>query len=96
MTCSRSVCNAYLGCVDVEWKELETFVELAGTKSAEEGDYETVKVTHLHAACAGFAPFLFDVKDNMTFRDFEVCCTRVLTSFSRDKDLIKKWVKRQV
>ena len=87
--------QAYLLCSDVEWKELETFVELASTKSAEEGDYETVKVTHLHAACAGFAPFLFEVKVDTTFKAFKLCCSRVLTSFSRDKDLIQKWVMCQ-
>ena len=79
-------------CVGEEWRELETFVELAGTKSAEE-DYETVKVTHLHVACAGFAPFLFEIKDNMTIKDFGKLCSTVLMAFSRDKNLIHKWVK---
>ena len=95
MICHKNM-HAYLPCSDVEWKELETFVELAGTKSAEEGDYETVKVTHLHAACAGFAPFLFEVTVDSTFKAFRSCCSRVLTSFGRDKDLIQKWVKRQL
>ena len=77
----------------IERKELETFVDLAEAKSLEEGDLETVKVTHLHAACDGFAPLLFDVDKITKFQYLQERCQTVFSSFSRDKELISKWVR---
>jgi hypothetical protein len=73
-----------------EWKEMETFVELAGTKSTE-GDLETTKINHLHAACAGFAPLLFELRPDATFSDLQHSCKKVFAAFDRDQELIRKW-----
>eukprot|EP00118_Oscarella_pearsei_P024152 m.300392 g.300392 ORF g.300392 m.300392 type:complete len:777 (+) comp40798_c0_seq2:3410-5740(+) len=78
-----------------EWKELETFVELVGTRSSAEGDFETIKVAHLRAACAGFSSLLFDVKENVNLDQFQASCKTVFSKLSRDKNIPKKWCDTQ-
>ncbi|XP_065845272.1 E3 ubiquitin-protein ligase rnf213-alpha-like isoform X2 [Oscarella lobularis] len=74
-----------------EWKELETFVELAGTRSSAEGDYEAIKVAHLRAACSGFSSLLFDIRADILLDQFQVACKAVFNKLERDKDIPKKW-----
>jgi hypothetical protein len=75
-----------------EWNELESFVELAGTKLSGEGDYEAVKVAHLRGACAGYVHLLFDVGPQATFLELFEACTKVFECLQRDPQLPTKWV----
>eukprot|EP00118_Oscarella_pearsei_P021368 m.239300 g.239300 ORF g.239300 m.239300 type:complete len:5831 (+) comp40181_c2_seq5:266-17758(+) len=78
-----------------EWKELETFVELAGTRSSEEGDLEAVKVADLRAACAGFAPLLFDLRKDSNLSQIVRACHAVFEKLERDDQISQKWVDTQ-
>ncbi|XP_065845291.1 E3 ubiquitin-protein ligase rnf213-alpha-like isoform X3 [Oscarella lobularis] len=77
-----------------EWKELETFVELAATTA--EGDFETTKLASLRAACGGFSPFLFGPQSETelkfdNFEDFLSACRRVFSRLEQDKLFPQKW-----
>ncbi|XP_065826355.1 E3 ubiquitin-protein ligase RNF213-like isoform X3 [Oscarella lobularis] len=74
-----------------EWKELETFVELAGTRSSAEGDFEAFKVAHLRAACAGFSPLLFDFKEDVDLNQFLKACKSVFDKLAGDQQIPQKW-----
>ncbi|XP_065826351.1 E3 ubiquitin-protein ligase RNF213-like isoform X2 [Oscarella lobularis] len=74
-----------------EWKELETFVELAGTRSSAEGDFEAFKVAHLRAACAGFAPLLFNLDEDVDLDQFLKACRSVFDKLAGDQQIPQKW-----
>ena len=74
-----------------EWKELETFVELAGTRSSAEGDFEAFKVAHLRAACAGFAPLLFNLDKDVDLDQFLKACRSVFDKLAGDQQIPQKW-----
>jgi hypothetical protein len=75
-----------------EWKELETFVELAGAKSSGKGDYEVMRVAHLHAACSGYSRLLYGVTQEAKFNKLQRACRKVFTFLDRDPQLPRKWV----
>ena len=73
------------------WKELETFVELAGTRSSEEGDFEAMKVSHLRAACSGFSVLLFEINEKSSLSDLQKALKIVFEKLKRDEKLPVKW-----
>ena len=77
----------------IEWRELETFVDLATAKLSEEGDYEVSKVAHLYGACAAFAPLLFNVQRLASFANLQEACRTVFDFFAGDSHLPTKWVR---
>ena len=79
----------------LEWRELETFVELAGTRSSAEGDYEAMKVAHLRAACVGFSAFLFEIDEDASLSDLQEACITVFRKLERDSKIPAKWSSSQ-
>ncbi|KAL3881537.1 hypothetical protein ACJMK2_027969, partial [Sinanodonta woodiana] len=72
-------------------KELKVFVDLASI-SAAEGDLEIDKVNCLHAAITGYAPLIFDLKENSDYKTLLEKCTMVWEALDADPKLPEKLV----
>ncbi|XP_033741838.1 E3 ubiquitin-protein ligase rnf213-alpha-like [Pecten maximus] len=70
-------------------KELKVFVDLA-TISAGEGDIEIAKVRCLHSATTGYAPLIFNLTDDIGYKDFLNKCELVWKELEADPNLHKK------
>ncbi|XP_021363650.1 E3 ubiquitin-protein ligase rnf213-alpha-like, partial [Mizuhopecten yessoensis] len=70
-------------------KELKVFVDLASI-SAGEGDIEIDKVRCLHSATTGYAPLIFNLTDDIGYKDFLKKCEMVWKELDADPNLPKK------
>ncbi|XP_021363666.1 E3 ubiquitin-protein ligase rnf213-alpha-like isoform X2 [Mizuhopecten yessoensis] len=70
-------------------KELKVFVDLASI-SAGEGDIEIAKVRCLHSATTGYAPLIFNLTDDIGYKDFLKKCKMVWKELDADPNLPKK------
>eukprot|EP00058_Branchiostoma_floridae_P013669 XP_002599157.1 hypothetical protein BRAFLDRAFT_68766 [Branchiostoma floridae] len=70
-------------------KELKVFVDLASI-SAGESDIEVDKVNCLLSAGVGYAPLIYDLKEESDFDALMKCCRHFWTALEKDKHLPKK------
>ena len=80
-------------------QELKVLVDLA-LISAGESDMETDRISGLHTSCLGFAPLIFDLKENQGYKvNFDLlmkACEPVWKAVEADKRLPQKLVRNEV
>ena len=72
-------------------QELKVFVDLAMI-SAGETDMEVDRVSCFHRAATGYAPFIFELKGNVGYRELLGMTQKVWKALETDADLPKKLV----
>ena len=80
-------------------KELKVLVDLA-LISAGESDIETDRISSLHTSCLGFAPLIFDLKENqehkVNFDELMKACEPVWKAVEADQSLPQKLVRNDL
>ena len=75
----------------IDMQELKVFVDLAMI-SAGETDMEVDRVSCFHRAATGYAPFIFELKGNVGYKELLVMTQKVWKALKMDNDLPKKLV----
>ena len=73
-------------------QELKVLVDLA-IISAGETDMETDRITCLHTSCLGFAPLIFDLKEEFGFDELMEGCEPIWSAVESDPNLPRKLVR---
>lgn len=73
-------------------KEVKVLVDLAMISAEGQGDMEVQKVKCLHATATGYGPLIYELKQEMGFREFLPLCQAVWRVLEIDKDLPDKFV----
>ncbi|VDI31555.1 Hypothetical predicted protein [Mytilus galloprovincialis] len=66
--------------------ELKVFVDLAYNSSGDDG-MDITRVTSFRAAVTGYAPLIFEMKENCDYRQFILLCTKVWRAMQANKCL---------
>ena len=61
--------------------------------AAGQGDLEVERVSCLHSAVTGYAPFIYDLRKDTNFEDFMKLCEHVWHALKNDKNLPTKLVR---
>ena len=61
--------------------------------AAGQGDLEVERVSCLHAAATGFAPFIYDLHEDTDFKHFMTLCNHVWHALANDPNLPMKLVR---
>lgn len=72
--------------------ELHTLVDLAMIMAESQGDYEVGKVTALHTSVLGYAPLIFELKEDCTLQTLMELCHSVWQNLAADTQLPQKFV----
>ena len=68
-------------------------VDLAMIRAAGQGDVEVSRVSCLHLAVTGFAPLIYDLKENAGFEELMDCLEEVWRVLQNDKSLPDRLVR---
>lgn len=72
--------------------ELHTLVDLAMIMAQGQGDYEVGKVTALHTSVLGYAPLIFELKEDCSLKKFLELGHNVWQNLAADEQLPQKFV----
>ncbi|ESO09859.1 hypothetical protein HELRODRAFT_167678 [Helobdella robusta] len=76
----------------VNSREVKVLVDLALISAEGQGDMEEQKVACLHTAVTGYSPLIYDLKEEMGFKEFYPVCMNVWKVLRADPNLPKKFL----
>ena len=74
-------------------KEVKVLVDLAMISAQGQSDLEVQRVEFLHTAAMGYAPLIYDMHQNIGFKEFLPLCQAVWRTLEVDDQLPKKFVR---